>query len=54
MKNFLVATDGSELANNALVEARKLAVALGAKVKVIHVREGSLIPLYIGLYRDGR
>ena len=47
MKNILVATDGSETANQALIEARKLAECTGAKVKIIHVISHSLIPLYI-------
>ena len=47
MKNILVATDGSETAKQALLEARELAECRGSKVKIIHVRPDSLIPLYI-------
>ena len=37
MKNILVATDGSETANRALLETRKLAECTGAKVTIINV-----------------
>lgn len=37
MKNILVATDGSETSNKALMEARKLAECMGSKVSIINV-----------------
>ena len=52
MENILVATDGSKTANQALIEARKLAQCTGAKVKIIHVISHSLIPLYIDTHEQ--
>jgi nucleotide-binding universal stress UspA family protein len=37
MNNILVATDGSETANKALMETRKLAECMGSKVTIINV-----------------
>lgn len=37
MEKILVATDGSETANRAIVEAKKLGECLGAKVTILYV-----------------
>ena len=39
MEKILVATDGSETAENAVREARKLAECMGANVRIIYVSE---------------
>lgn len=45
MKNFLVATDGSENSNKALMEAKKLAECMGSKITIINVADD--LPTYI-------
>lgn len=52
MKNILVATDGSETSNKALIEARKLGDCQGSKVKIIHVRPRLLMPLHAATKED--
>lgn len=37
MKNILVTTDGSKNSNKALIEAKRLAEAMGGKVTLLHV-----------------
>lgn len=47
MKNILVATDGSETANKALIETRKLAECMGAKVTIINVASDLIAHPYL-------